>query len=161
MSILKRVLLGLVVLAVVLVLIGFFLPASAHVERTTTIEASPATVFALVNGYRSFNKWSPWAERDPETEYLFEGPDSGVGAKMSWTSENPQVGTGFQEITLSEPPARVETHLDFGSQGTAEAFFAIEPRWIGGWTTSRQNPWPGCPPVFAWHSGSGPINCFI
>jgi len=131
MSILKKILLGLVVLAVLLVVIGFFLPASAHVERSATIEASPATVFALVNGYRSFNKWSPWAERDPETEYLIEGPDSGVGAKMSWTSQNPQVGTGFQEITVSEPHARVQTHLDFGSQGTAEAFFAIEPAATG------------------------------
>ena len=131
MSILKKMLLGLVVLAILLVLIGFLLPASAHVERSTLIEAPPATLFALVNGFRSFNEWSPWAERDPETEYLFEGPDSGVGAKMSWASQNPQVGTGFQEITLSEPYSRVETHLDFGTQGTAEAYIAIDPAAAG------------------------------
>lgn len=135
MSMLKKILLGLVALAVLLVLIGFFLPASAHVERSTSIEAPPATLFALVNGFRSFNKWSPWAERDPETEYLFEGPDSGVGAKMSWASQNPQVGTGFQEITLSEPHSRVETHLDFGSQGTAEVYFAIDPADAGATVT--------------------------
>jgi len=127
MSVLKRILLGLTALAAVLVLVGLFLPASAHVERSTTIDAPPATVFALVNGFRSFNRWSPWAERDPEAEYLYEGPDSGVGAKMSWTSLNPQVGTGSQVITASQPYQRVETHLDFGSQGTAEAFFNLEP----------------------------------
>lgn len=127
MSIVKKILLGMLIVVVLLVLIGFLLPARAHVERSTTIEAPAAAVFALVDGFRSFNKWSPWAERDPETEYLFEGPDSGVGAKMSWASQNPQVGTGFQEVTVSEPPERVRTHLDFGSQGTAEAFFELEP----------------------------------
>lgn len=127
MSVLKKTLLGLAALAVLLVLIGFFLPSTAHIERSTTIDSPPAKVFALVNGYRSFNKWSPWAERDPATEYMFEGPESGVGAKMSWTSENPQVGTGFQQITVSEPESRVRTHLDFGSQGTAVAFLNLEP----------------------------------
>jgi len=127
MSVLKKTLLGLVALVVLLVLIGLFLPSTAHVERSAAIDSSPARVFALINGYRSFNKWSPWAERDPATQYVFEGPDTGVGAKMNWASENPQVGTGFQMITLSEPDSRVETHLDFGSQGTAEAFFLLEP----------------------------------
>lgn len=131
MSILKKILLGFLVLVVALVLIGFLLPSTAHVERSTTIEAPPATVFALVNSFRSFNKWSPWADRDPETEYLFEGPEIGVGARMSWSSENPQVGVGSQEITLSEPHSRVESQLDFGPQGTAQAFFALEPVEVG------------------------------
>jgi len=127
MSVLKKILLGLAVLAALLVLIGLFLPSSAQVERSTTIDAPPATVFALVDGFRSFNKWSPWAERDPATEYAFEGPDSGVGAKMSWSSQNPQVGAGYQQIMVSEPYSLVQSHLDFGSQGTAEAFFRLEP----------------------------------
>lgn len=126
MSVLKKILVGLAVLVVLLVLVGLLLPASAHVERTTTIDAPTANVFALVNSYRNFNRWSPWAERDPETVYTYEGPDSGVGAKMSWASQNPQVGTGFQTITASQPYSRVETLLDFGSQGTAEAFFDLE-----------------------------------
>lgn len=131
MSILKKIVLGLLILAAVLVLVGFFLPSSAHVERSANIDAPPATVFALVNGYRNYNKWSPWAARDPETEYVYEGPDAGVGAKMSWASDNPQVGTGYQEITVSEPDSRVLTHLDFGSQGTAEAFFELVPAAAG------------------------------
>jgi len=131
MSVLQRILLGLVVLVFLVVLVGFFLPASAHVERSTTIDAPPATIFALVNGFRSFNNWSPWAERDPQAEYLYEGPDSGVGATMRWASQNPQVGSGFQKITASEPYKRIQTHLDFGSQGTAQAFFDLQPTAAG------------------------------
>lgn len=127
MSVLKKILLSLLVIVAVLIVVGFFLPSTAHVERSATIEAPAPTVFALVNGFRSFNKWSPWAARDPETEYQIEGPDSGVGAKMSWASDNPQVGTGSQQIVESEPYSLVRTNLDFGSQGTAVAFFALEP----------------------------------
>ncbi len=128
MSVLKKILLGLAVLLALLILLGFLLPSSAHVERSTVIQAPPANVFALVNSFKGFNRWSPWAERDPETVYTFSGPDFGVGAAMSWVSQNPQVGAGSQKITLSEPYERIESHLDFGSQGTAQAFFALTPQ---------------------------------
>jgi effector-binding domain-containing protein len=131
MSVLKKILLGLVVLVLLVILVGLFLPSSAHVERSTTIDAPPATIFALLNGFRSFNKWSPWAQRDPQAEYIYEGPDSGVGATMRWASQNPQMGSGFQKITASEPYKGIQTHLDFGSQGTAQAFFDLEPAAAG------------------------------
>jgi len=127
MSIFARALVVLVAIVALLGLLGIFLPSGAHVERSATIEASPATVFALVNGFRSFNKWSPWFERDPEARYELTGPDFGVGAKLTWFSENPQVGSGYQEIVASEPYSGVRCHLDFGSQGTAETFYRIEP----------------------------------
>ena len=56
----------------------------------------------------------------------FSGPDEGVGAGMAWNSENPQVGTGSQEIVVSVPDERVETALDFGPMGTAKAAFLLE-----------------------------------
>ncbi len=120
--------LGVVILALValLVVVGLFLPNTAHVERTTVISAPQSTVFALVNGYARFNEWSPWAEIDPETRYTHEGPAQGVGARQSWESDDNNVGTGSQEITLSEPFNRVETALDFGPQGTAQAFFDLK-----------------------------------
>lgn len=78
---------------------------------------------AVLNSYQHFNAWSPWAERDPDATYAFEGPDAGVGAKMIWAG-NAQVGAGFQEITASTPD-RIDVHLDFGSQGAGDAYFLI------------------------------------
>ena len=57
MSVLKKILLGLVVVVALLIVIGFLLPSTAHVERSTTIDAPAHTVFALVNSFRNFNKW--------------------------------------------------------------------------------------------------------
>lgn len=127
MRILKLIGAVLIVLIALFVAIGFLLPRDVHVERSTAIEAPPATVFAIVNGFGQFNRWSPWAQIDPEnTRYRYSGPDHGVGARMEWQSENPDVGSGSQEIVASEPHAKVVSRLDFGEMGTATATFLIE-----------------------------------
>lgn len=125
MNILKKVLLFAVGLLALLAVVGLLLPARSHVERSVVIDAPADTVFSLVNNFHEFNRWSPWAERDPDTQYRFEGPDSGVGAKLFWSSE--QLNDGSQEIVASEPGRRVATALDFGDMGTANAAFTLEP----------------------------------
>ncbi|NJK86522.1 MAG: hypothetical protein HC906_11680 [Bacteroidales bacterium] len=44
-----RILLGIFILLIVLVIVGFFLPSTAHVERSKLIKASPEVVFEQVN----------------------------------------------------------------------------------------------------------------
>lgn len=125
MALIKKIALLLVLLVILFFTIGLFLPKTVHVERSIVIDAPRATVFTLVNTFRTFNKWSPWFSKDPQTIYSFEGPSSGVGAKMSWKSEKPDVGSGSQQIFESKPFESVKTNLDFGAQGTAIATFAL------------------------------------
>ena len=127
MRILKRVALLVLALVALLTEIGFLLPRHEHVERATVITAPPSTVFALVNSYRNFNKWSPWHAIDPNTQYAYEGPEIGVGAKMSWKADARTVGSGSQEIVESRAPELVKTSLDFGGQGKAAAQFRLAP----------------------------------
>ena len=102
MKILKVLVLGLIGLVLALAVIGLALPRNVHIERSTVIAAKPATVFNYLNGWKNFNDWSPWAELDPNTKYSSEGPATGVGAKQSWFSDDPNVGNGSQEITAVE-----------------------------------------------------------
>lgn len=125
MAVLKKIALLLVLAVILFFSIGLFLPKTVHVERATVIDAPRATVFTLVNTFRTFNKWSPWFSRDAQAAYVFEGPDSGVGAKMSWKSDKPDVGSGSQQIFESRPFESVKTNLDFGAQGVAVATFAL------------------------------------
>jgi len=127
MKFLKRFVLIILLLVLALIGIGYMLPDSAHVERDIRIDAKPETVFPYVNNFRKFNEWSPWSDWAPDIEYSYSGPDSGVGARMSWQSANPEVGSGSILITQSKPPERVATRLDFGAQGDATSFFDIEP----------------------------------
>lgn len=127
MAILKKLLLALVVLVVVLAGIGMLLPRQIHVERQITIDAPRATVQALVDGFRQFNKWSPWAALDPNTKYTYEGPDYGVGAKQSWSSELKSVGSGSQEVTEVRPLELVGWKLEFTGMSPAVGRMTLAP----------------------------------
>src|SRR5678815_1574167 len=40
-------------------------PDAYHVERSATVEAPPATVFAQVDDMSVWKEWSPWEKKDP------------------------------------------------------------------------------------------------
>ena len=66
---LKKVIYSIVIALIIFSVIGFFLPSEVHVERQIEIRRPAATVFTVVNSYRAFQSWSPWAERDPGASY--------------------------------------------------------------------------------------------
>ena len=112
----------------------FTQPARGHVEKSIVIDAPPAAVFKVVNSFKSFNKWSPWAKMDLDTKYTFEGPESGVGAKLSWESRKVAVGKGSQWIEASVENEKVKIGLAFeGNDSKEHAVFILAP--MGGGTT--------------------------
>ncbi len=129
MKILKYVLGIIVVLVILFMAGGMLLPSEQHVERSVVIEADSAEVFALVSDLRAFNEWSPWADIDPDgTVYEFSGPATGVGSKVKWSSEHPNVGTGTQEIIEFKPNSMVKTELRFeGFDTPSYGSFKLEP----------------------------------
>ena len=101
--------------------IGYLLPRHIRVERSITVSAPPAVVYAQFAGFRQFNKWSPWAELDPKTVYTFDGPETGAGAHMTWKSPMKNVGAGEQKIVEAKPYEYVKTDINFGEQGVAQS----------------------------------------
>ena len=126
MKIVKIVLIGVVVLIALLVAVGFLLPEKTHVERVAYIEVEPKVVYGFVSNFREFNKWSPWAKIDENTEFRFEGAEQGLGAVMYWSSEHSEVGRGRQEIIDAHPDRKVRVLLDFGSKGQAVTSYTID-----------------------------------
>lgn len=118
-----------VALILLLLLIASMRPAEFRIERSRTMNAPPAEVFALVNNFHNFGKWSPWESKDPNLKRTFSGPDSGVGANYHWVG-NKNVGEGNMEILESKPYERITIKLDFlkpfKASNTAEYLFAPE-----------------------------------
>ena len=125
MAILKKLILVVALLLVLLAAIGMLLPRWVHVERSIVIDAPRATVFAFVDRFKQFNKWSPWADVDPDAKYTWEGPDYGVGAKQSWVGNPKTIGSGSEEIVEVKPPELVKVRLDFGAQGVSASQFLL------------------------------------
>lgn len=92
------------------------------------VDRPPSTVFVLLNNLHTFNRWSPWAPRDPAMQVGFEGPAEGVGAVMTWDGDPRLVGSGRQEIIESREWSLIRTRLEMDQQGQAEMSFTIEPQ---------------------------------
>lgn len=120
---LETILLIIVALVIIVIVLGFLLPDKVHVERETVINAPREKVFALISDFEKWDEWSPWANLDPNAKYSFSG--NGVGQKMSWESEQRDVGKGTQEIVVLEPPEKVVTSLAFEGMGVAHATFDL------------------------------------
>ncbi len=150
MKLVRGILVLLFAIAVILVGGAYFLPRNVIVERDILVDAPPDAVFPWVNSLKRGAEWSPWMGRDPEMQVAYGGQDEGVGATMEWRSEDPAVGIGRQEITRSVPYERVDTALDFGDMGTAEAWFSLAPEGTGTRVTWGLDADMGNSPVGRW-----------
>jgi effector-binding domain-containing protein len=122
----KKILASLVVILVAAAGVGLLLPRHARVERVIVINRPASLIFATVNSFQQFPKWSPWQDLDPNMHQTREGPRDGVGAKLVW-SGNDKVGSGTQLITDSTPDRSVASDLDFGSMGVAKSLLSLTP----------------------------------
>jgi hypothetical protein len=112
------VLAGAAVLIAVLVIVVATRPAAFHIERSITVVAKPAAVFAEVNDFRTWAAWSPWEKLDPQMKRAFTGPSAGKGAAYAWVG-NKKVGEGRMTIERSDEPSRVQIKLEFIKPWTA------------------------------------------
>jgi uncharacterized protein YndB with AHSA1/START domain len=122
---LKYILGGIVAIVAIFAVVVTFQPTDFRVERTAQIAAPAPEVFAQVNDFRTWAKWSPF-ERDPAMKKTFEGPAAGTGASYAWNGNN-DVGEGRATIVDSRPNELVRIKLEFirpfAATNTAEFTF--------------------------------------
>lgn len=108
----QKALLALAILVAALAVIGLFLPATYHVERTVTIQASPDRIYPYISAFRRWPEWIAWTtNKYPDMAVKFGETDTGVGAGYSWTGKSS--GNGAIRFTALEPGKSIGYHLDF------------------------------------------------
>lgn len=121
----QKLLYGVIAFVALLVIIGYALPRTHHVDTSIEIDAHPATVFALLNDFRRHALWSPLADTDPNVRILHSGTARGIGATMTWSGTI--VGSGTQTIVESEPYAIVGMRINPDEPGEAYSQFSLTP----------------------------------
>ena len=121
----QKMLYGVIAFVALLVIIGYSLPRTHHVEVSIEIDAQPATVFALLNDFRRVALWTPMVDTDPNVRILYSGERRGVGATMSW--DGAIVGSGTQTIVESIPFEVVGLRINPGEAGEALSTFRLVP----------------------------------
>ena len=124
----KKILIGLVVVIAIFLIVVAMRPADFRVERSATIAAPAQALFDQVNDHHNFNKWNPFLKLDPSVKNTFSGPDSGVGAVCAWDG-NSEIGAGSSTITESKPGELVRERMDWirPMAGVATVEFTFKP----------------------------------
>jgi uncharacterized protein YndB with AHSA1/START domain len=111
-------------------------PSEFAVKRSLSMQAPPAAVFAEVEDFHRWPRWSPWEKLDPSMKKDFSGPPAGVGSSYHWVG-NDQVGEGRMTIRRADAPSRIEIELVFIEPwaATNPTTFTFEPEGTGTRTT--------------------------
>ena len=118
---LKLILISPIILAAIVFIVGYLLPSQWRVSRSIVINKPPQAIYPLVADFKhGWPQWSDFDYEDPAIQYIYAGPDKGVGACRSWISA--KMGIGFQRITNADPATGVYFDLkmensNFGLSG--------------------------------------------
>lgn len=117
-----EVLVSLLIVFALAVVVGVLLPSHGHVERTVEVSSPLRQIYDSVNTFRRFPEWSAMRRLDPQIKMTFEGPESGKGARVKWSSTSPQVGDGSLEIAQSDQDSKVVMALDNAWSGDNKTY---------------------------------------
>lgn len=106
------VLVILLLLVLVLVIFAATKPNEFRIRRSISIHAPAERIYALIDDFCQWPKWSPWEALDPNLKRTMSGAESGVGAVYEWEG-NKKAGAGRMEIVQAVPPSRVDIKINF------------------------------------------------
>lgn len=111
----KKILIGLGALIAICLLVGFVLPHTVTVTRSTSINAPPERIYALVASPKQWPQWAAWNRRDVNMAITWSGPESGTGAAWSWVSKSE--GDGTMKLLEATPSTGITYELRIPSMG--------------------------------------------
>lgn len=138
-----KILLGIiVVLAIIIIIGGLFLPKTYSVNRSVIIHAPDSVIYKNVTDFNEFYKWNPWAKMEPTAKTTFSGTPQQPGHIYEWKGK--EMGSGEMKILKVEPYKQVDIDLFFKEpfESHANTKFDISPDGNGNkvtWTMSGEN----------------------
>ena len=118
-----ELLVSLLIVAVLVVGVGVFLPDHGHVERTVEVSSPVRQIFDAANTLRRFPEWSAERRLDPQLHMSYDGKRTGPGAIVNWNG-NKEVGSGKLEIISSDEDSQVKMAVENDFAGTNK-FYTI------------------------------------
>jgi hypothetical protein len=86
---------ALIIVFVLAVIVGLFLPSHAHIDRSIEISHNPQHIYDVLNNFRRFQEsaGSGLEALDPNVKFSLSGPAYGPGATVSWQGDK-AIGNG-------------------------------------------------------------------
>lgn len=127
MKIVKRILVGIVIVIALLLVTALFVKKEFSAEKEVTINRPVAEVFDYISHLKNQDNFTVWAKMDPNMKKEYRGTDGTVGFVSAWEG-NSDVGKGEQEIIGINEGKRVDFELRFLKpfESTSTAYMTTE-----------------------------------
>ncbi|MCX7556339.1 hypothetical protein OS187_05820 [Xanthomonadaceae bacterium JHOS43] len=112
-----ELLMSVLIVVVLFVLVGVFLPDRRTVQHSVETSHPLRQAFDTLNSFKRFGDWNPMRQHDPKVTYTISGAERGVGAQLDHASQRVEVGNGSWHITESEPNERIRYTVYNDSHG--------------------------------------------
>ena len=113
-----EILISLAIVAALYLIVALVLPSERHLSEKIETNRKMTIVFDSLNSMRRFKAWNPLMLRDPALSLSLSGPESGVGARLDYVSNNERIGKGSWEITESVPREKITYKIDNIERGS-------------------------------------------
>lgn len=127
MRILKKILVGIVVLIAIGLIAALFVKKQHEVVREIVISKPKQQVFDYIKYLKNQESFTKWATLDPNMKKTYTGTDGTVGFVSAWEG-NKEVGQGEQEIKAIAEGQRVDFELRFKKpmESTSTAYMTTD-----------------------------------
>ena len=123
-----EIIVSLIIVCLLAVLVGVFLPSSGHIERVTEVSNPLRQVYDTIDGFGRYPEYSALRTYDPAVKMTRSGPAKGVGAKVAWDTSYQQVGDGSLTITEVADDSQVKMAVENDWMGANKTFtMDLEP----------------------------------
>ncbi|MFT3792804.1 MAG: hypothetical protein QM741_17420 [Rudaea sp.] len=128
---LLEIFVALIIVAVLAVVFAVVLPSHRHIDKAKVYSAPVRQIYDVLDGYRTYPSWpAPLRAFDAKVRFDFQGPESGSGAKLTWTgSADSKLGIGSYTI-IPDPvqDKQVRWAIDNNWKGTGKTLtWDLEP----------------------------------
>lgn len=136
-----KLLAAVIGVAAVLALVIALRPAAFSIQRSVWIAASPDSVFALIDDFHGWTRWSPYERQDPAMRKTITGA-TGIGSSLHYTSK--KLGEGRMTIVDRVPGQLLALRAEFLKpfKATNQIEFTLRPERNGTsitWAMSGNN----------------------
>lgn len=110
----KKIILGVVVLVGGVLLYAATLPDTYEMEFSVSVQARPSDVYGIVSDLRRTTMWSPYEQSHPSMKRLYSGSSVGTGSVYEWEGDW-RSGAGRVEILQAIEDQSLSFQMDVRS----------------------------------------------
>jgi hypothetical protein len=130
MRIIKMLLAALVILSTLVFLLSLMFPSIARLERSGSINAPLAEVYAEVSNLETWPSWNPW---DPTYNgrgnilQQYSKPPDGLGAWYTWSNTVGSTASGRVEIVAADPLKGITYNMTHPAMKPVTGLIELKP----------------------------------